>query len=101
MLTFKKTLHNIHKRSVFTTVVSRIHAPSFANLALVKSIGELIYRIRHFIFILREYTPSSGATPIDTDLGLRPSTPQVSPFNVLIALTPLADTLAIDRCRIP
>ena len=30
-----------------------------------------------------------------------PSTPQACLFNVLIALTPLENTLAIDRCRIP
>ena len=62
-------LKEFSSMSVFTTVVSRIYAPSFATLALVESIGGLICRIRHFI--LREYAPSSGATPIDVDLGLR------------------------------
>ena len=33
----------------------------------------------------------------DRDRPHFPSTPQVCPFNVLIALTPLADTLVIDR----
>ena len=135
-------LKEFSSMSVFTTVVSRIHAPSFATLELVESIGGAYMRDQTF-HLARIRPVFRGHAYRDVDLGLRnitdccteagstmiclrfscppetrwsrspdrdrpqcrrqhfPSTPQVCPFNVLIALRPLADILAIDHQRIP